>query len=158
MSEEGLRHQFHRKPSIPRSEKLVFAQGAISATQWGMKDARRFSIPAEVEAEMTPVVRAFVQGLLTRMAELEARLGKSPQNSSLPPSTQHPHAKPVPRQSKSKKKRGGQPGHAKHERPLLPSDQCDEVHRLMPTQCRRRGTKLAGCGTAPWRSSFVTPR
>jgi transposase len=67
---------------------------------------------------MTPEVRAFVDALLARIEELEAEvkslreeLGserKTPQNSSLPPSTQHPHAKPPwPTGSKSIRKRGG---------------------------------------------------
>jgi len=72
------------------------------------------TIPPELEAEMTPAVRAFVKLLLERIEKLEARLGLTPQNSSLPPSTQHPHARPQPPRRKSKKKRGGQPGHKKH--------------------------------------------
>ena len=75
-------------------------------------------------------------------AKLEAELeelrrqvkGKTPQNSSLPPSTQHPHAKPQPQKRKSKKQRGGQPGHPKHERPLIPTDECDDVQPLKPTR------------------------
>lgn len=94
---------------------------------------------------------AQVQELTARVAALEARLGKTPQNSSLPPSTQHPHAKPTPEKSKSKKQRGGQPGHKKHERPLLPTDECDEVQRLKPTECRRCGTRLSGCDPEPLR-------
>ena len=57
------------------------------------------TIPAELDAEMTPGVRAFVELLLQRIAALEAEvaaLKKSPRNSSLPPSTEHPHAKPAP--------------------------------------------------------------
>src|SRR5947207_8464167 len=116
-----------------------------------MRDTNRLSIPVEVEAEMTPAVRAFVQTLLARIAELEARLKKSPQNSSLPPSTQHPHAKPPVEKPNSKKKRGGQPGHAKHERPLLPSGDCDEIQILKPTGCRCCGTKLVGRDPEPLR-------
>jgi transposase len=86
-----------------------------------------------------------------RIAELEAKLNKTPQNSSLPPSSQHPHAKLPTNKPKSNKKRGGQPGHAKHERPLLPTDKCDEVQTLKPTECRRCGTKLAGCDAGPLR-------
>ena len=33
----------------------------------------------------------------------------------------------------------------------MPSERCDEVHSLKPTQCRRCGTKLTGCDTEPLR-------
>jgi len=108
-------------------------------------------VTEELIARQSPEAQAVIRLLLSKIAELEARVNRSPQNSSLPPSSQHPHAKPAPPKPKSKKKRGGQPGHAKHERPLLPTDQCDEVHRLKPTECRRCGTKLAGCDAEPLR-------
>jgi transposase len=101
--------------------------------------------------EAQAVIRALLaelKRLRARVAELEGR--KTPQNSSLPPSTQHPHAKP-PGKGKSKKKQGGQPGHPKHERPLIPTEQCDEVQTQKPTECRRCGTKLAGSDPAPRR-------
>ncbi len=109
------------------------------------------TIPPELEAEMTPAVLAFVESLLERIRNLEAKVGLNPQNSSLPPSTQHPHARPQPRKRRSKKKRGGQPGHEKHERPLLPTEQCDEVHPLKPEECRRCGEKLSGTDPEPLR-------
>jgi transposase len=78
-------------------------------------------ITEELIARQAPEAQAIIRALMAqvaalskRVAELEARLGKTPQNSSLPPSTQHPHAKPPARKPKSKRKRGGQPGHAKH--------------------------------------------
>lgn len=115
------------------------------------------TIPPELEAEMTPAVRAFVGLLLDRIAKLERRVEelergpKTPQNSSLPPSSQHPHARPQPLKRKSKKKRGGQPGHEKHERPLIPTEDCDDVQRLKPTECRRCGAKLGGSDPEPLR-------
>jgi transposase len=112
----------------------------ISAEQWS-------ALPPEFQA----LLRAVIEHYERRIAELERRLGKTPQNSSLPPSSQHPHAKPRTLKPKSKRQRGGQPGHAKQERPLLPSDQCDEVQPLKPTQCRRCGGKLGGRDPAPWR-------
>jgi len=105
-------------------------------------------------ARQTPEAQAIIRLLLAQIAGLRvevARLKKTPQNSSLPPSKQHPHAKP-PRKPKSKKKQGGQPGHRKHERPLIPPDQCDDVVPLKPTQCRRCGTKLLGQDPQPLRS------
>jgi transposase len=131
----------------------------VCATTCVMSSTKPFptAIPPELDAEMTPAVRAFVQLLLTRIAELEARVAeleggrKTPQNSSLPPSSQHPHAKPPARKRKSKRKRGGQPGHAKHERPLIPTDQCDDVRILKPSHCRRCERKLVGNDPDPLR-------
>lgn len=105
------------------------------------------SFPAEAQA-LIRALWAEVQRLRARLAELEGR--KTPQNSSLPPSTQHPHAKPK-RNRKSRRKRGGQPGHAKHERPLIPTSQCDEVQALKPTACRRCGGPLQGSDPQPRR-------
>ena len=116
-------------------------------------ETKSLAIPPELDAEMTPAVRAFVQALLGRIEELERQVkGKTPQNSSLPPSTQHPHARPQkPPKGKSKKKRGGQPGHKKHERPLIPTDECDDVQTLKPSECRRCGAKLTGSDPEPLR-------
>jgi transposase len=112
---------------------------------------RMSEIPPDLAAEMTPAIRALVESLLERISQLESRLKKTPQNSSLPPSSQHPHAKPPTNKRKSKKKHGGQPGHAKCERPLLPSDDCHDVQTLKPNECRRCGTHLAGNDPAPLR-------
>ena len=122
-------------------------------------------ISSEQLAALPPEFRALLQAVIdhyewriatleAKIAELEAELDgvrKTPQNSSVPPSTQHPHAKPVKPKSKSHKKRGGQPGHARHERPLIPTEQCDKVIPLKPDECRRCGTKLSGCDHEPLR-------
>jgi len=123
-------------------------------------------VTEEIIARQPPEARAIIRLLVARVAELEARVeelrarieglerqgkGKTPQNSSLPPSSQHPHARPQPPRRKSKKQRGGQPGHEKHERPLIPPDQCDDVLPLRPTECRRCGAQLSGSDPEPLR-------
>jgi len=62
-------------------------------------DARQALSP-DVVAALPPAVVAFMQCqaeqirvLTARVAELEAKLAKDCSNSSLPPSTAHPHAK-----------------------------------------------------------------
>jgi transposase len=114
--------------------------------------AKPIVIPPEIDAEMTPAVRAFVASLIDRIEKLEARLALNPQNSSLPPSSQHPHAKP-PREKKKgrKRKQGGQPGHARHQRELIPTEDCDRVEPLKPEVCRRCATKLTGFDPEPLR-------
>ena len=108
-------------------------------------------ITEELIGRQAPEAQAIIRILLGKIAELEARFGKTPQNSSLPPSSQHPHARPAAKKPKSKKKRGGQPGHKKHERPLIPTTECDDVETLKPTECRRCGTKLSGRDPEPLR-------
>ena len=139
---------------------LVWTQIAESVTTPSMSSSQSSSrpiIPPEIEAEMTPAVKAFVEALIdhyeTRLADLESRIQKlTPQNSSLPPSTQHPHARPArPGRDGVKKKRGGQRGHQKHQRELIPSEQCNEVIPLLPDACRRCGSPLAGSDAQPIR-------
>jgi len=111
-------------------------------------------ITPEQIAALSPEAQAIIRLLLAQVSELQAevaRLKKTPKNSSLPPSSQHPHAKPPPKKKKSKKKRGGQPGHTKCERPLLPSDDCHDVQTLKPNECRRCAAHLAGNDPVPLR-------
>jgi len=115
-------------------------------------------LPPDVLAALPPSVVALIQWqaeqiarLTARVAELEAKLGKNPTNSSKPPSSTHPHDKPPAPKPKSERKRGGQPGHDKHERALIPTEQCNEVVPCVPTECRRCGKELTGLDPEPIR-------
>src|SRR5271168_357787 len=102
-------------------------------------------ISSEQMAALPPEFRALLQAVIDhyegRIARLESELAavraeleatrKTPRNSSLPPSSEHPHAKPAPlSKKKSGKKPGGQPGHPKHERALIPVEDCQQVVTL----------------------------
>lgn len=105
------------------------------------------SIPPAAQAALLGVfaaLQAQITTLEARVAELETPPRKDSTNSSKPPSTTHPHAKPPRSQPKSRRPAGGQPGHAKHERPLLPVEQCQTVVSCVPTNCRRCGVALTG--------------
>jgi transposase len=106
---------------------------------------------AALPPEFQGLVRAIIDHYERRIAELEARLGVSAQNSSLPPSSQHPHAKPPAAKPKSQRKRGGQPGHERHERTLIPVEQCAAVRDHRPRKCRDCGGKLSGSDPTPLR-------
>lgn len=112
------------------------------------------TIPPEIEAEMSPAVKRFVLQIFARIEQLEEKVQKlTPQNSSLPPSTQHPHAKPnrKPHDKKKKRRQGGQKGHKKHTRPLIPTEECQEVVPCIPETCRRCGGELDSVSTEPIR-------
>lgn len=109
-------------------------------------------ITDELIAKQPPESQAIIRILLARIKKLEEQLGQTPRNSSLPPSSQHPHAKPIrKKKSKNKRKSGAQPGHPKHKRDLIPPEECNEVVPLKPTTCRRCGTHLSGEDQEPLR-------
>src|SRR5258707_9058285 len=116
------------------------------------------TLASDVLAALPPAVVAFIQwqseqirALTARVAALEAKLGKDSTNSSKPPSTAHPHVKPLRPKSKSPRSAGGQPGHPKHQRALIPTEQCREVVLCVPTACRRCGRALTGTDPEPIR-------
>src|SRR4051794_22106609 len=116
------------------------------------------TLPPDLFDQLPPSVRAYlawqaeqIRVLTARVAELEAKLGKNPNNSSKPPSSTHPHDKPPPAKVKSGRKRGGQFGHDKHERPLIPPEQCQQIVPCLPTACRRCGKPLSGTDPEPLR-------
>ena len=136
-------------------------------------------IAPEQLAALPPEIRAVVQALIDHY---EGRLGvlraenkalrsevartkveltasqKNSRNSLKPPSTEHPHAKPLPpAQPKSQRPRGGQPGHEKHERALIPAEECSAIcdHRpksaaAAEASCRAPIPRRCGirCGSA----------
>ena len=96
------------------------------------------TVPPEAQAALLAVVRI---AWSKRIADLEARLNQNSTNSSKPPSSDPPAVKvkrrpPAP---PSGRKRGGQPGHKRHTRALVPPEQLRETFEIKPTHCR-------GCG------------
>ena len=78
---------------------------------------------------------ARIAELERRIGDLEARLGTNSTNSSVPPSANPLDAPKPVKKKKSKRRRGGQPGHPPHLKQLLPLEQVHEVVIFRPTQC-----------------------
>jgi len=85
---------------------------------------------------------------------LKERLGLNSSNSSKPPSSDAPG---TPRQSKrpTGRRPGGQPGHKKHERALLPPEQVQHLVEVVPKECRGCRRRLHGQDGAPRRHQVV---
>jgi transposase len=83
-----------------------------------------------------------VAELESRVRELMARLGNNSSNSSVPPSA-NPLGAPKPVvKKKSKRQRGGQPGHPPHLKQLLPPERVNKVVTFVPRHCEHCDTPL----------------
>lgn len=99
-------------------------------------------------------LEAEVARLLERIAELERRLGLNSRNSSKPPSSDIA-APPKPPREKSGRKRGGQPGHERRTRELLPPDRVDRIIDVIPPHCIHCDSALAGRDPLPERQQVT---
>ena len=148
---------------------------AMSLSQPPVSPEQIAPLPPEFRALLEAVIGHFEQriaGLVAELATVKAELAtttaelakakaelaaakRTPRNSSVPPSTKHPHAKPKWQRPRSRKKRGGQPGHQKYARPLIP---CQRAPQKRPprTVSRSRRSNRPTAGGAANRSPAVT--
>jgi transposase len=112
-------------------------------------------LPQAIWDTLSPEAQAAVSGLVQslerRIADLEERLGKDSTNSSKPPSSDPPSVKRRPPAPATGKKRGGQTGHHRQARPLVPPEQLRQVIDCKPPECRGCGDALAGDDPEPIR-------
>jgi transposase len=120
------------------------------------KDARIAELEAQVAARDAVIVElmAKVEALTARVAELEARLSQNSNNSSKPPSSDAPGTSRQPKK-RTGRRPGGQPGHKKHERSLLPPEAVQHFVELVPQECKSCRQRLVGRDTEPRRHQVV---
>src|SRR4051794_39770387 len=109
------------------------------------------SIWDTLSPEAQAAVSVLVQSFERRIADLEERIGKNSTTSSRPPSSDLPSVKRPPPAPASGKKRGGQPGHQRKARPLVPPEQVRQVIDCKPPQCRWCHQQLHGDDPEPIR-------
>ncbi len=106
----------------------------------------------EVQAAILALVEFYelrLAKLEARVNDLENRLKLNSTNSSKPPSSNPIGMKRKPPASPSGKKRGGQPGHRKAHRALVPPEKIRGTTHCKPTACRRCGHELCGDDPEP---------
>lgn len=89
-----------------------------------------------------------VARLERELEQLKVQLRQNSRNSNRPPSSDPPWSKPTGSAPPSDRRPGGQPGHEKSERKLLPPD---EVHCCRPKVCEHCGDALSGQDRSPLR-------
>src|SRR5262245_19253016 len=120
-------------------------------------------IPAELWDQVPPAAQAALraltqhyeqrlQDLQQQIDELRQRLNQNSTNSSRPPSTDLPSVKRQPPRAPSGRPAGGQPGHPRQARPLLPPD---ATLAYKPASCRRCQQVLHGEDPTPLRHQVL---
>lgn len=93
---------------------------------------------------------------LTKLVEeLREKAGLNSQNSSLPPASDRPDAPVRIAKPPTGRKPGGQPGHPRHERTLLPPEKVTRTLVFKPPKCRACGCVLLGDDPRPQRWQHV---
>jgi transposase len=135
----------------------------------GIRAAEWEQVPASVESLLEVILEVFQENAekirqLEERAEKLARenqqlweqLRRNSGNSSQPPSSDFGQKeKPKSQRKKSERNRGGQPGHAGHQRNLVPVEQCQKVIDHYPKCCKKCGEKLQGQDPDPYRHQVV---
>src|SRR4051812_37691712 len=110
------------------------------------------SASPELQAAILALVQIHQQRvteLESRVNDLEARLKLNSTNSSKPPSSDPIGLKRKPPAPPSRRKRGGQPGHPKAVRALIPPEKLRSSHDCKPSACRGCGHPLQGTDPHP---------
>jgi transposase len=107
------------------------------------------ALEARVET-LASMVHAFQEQVRT----LQEQLNQTSRNSSRPPSSDPPYHE-RPSRPRSKRRRGGQPGHPGSTRLLIPVEDVDAVVVLKPEQCLHCHAPLSGEDPTPWRHQVI---
>lgn len=106
---------------------------------------------AEVRWRLAEALKAIAE-LTAEVARLKRQVDRNSSNSSTPPSADRYRGKNANKKRKaSGKNPGGQPGHPKAERDLLPPDQVDDVIECVPSNCSKCDAPLRGRDLDPRR-------
>jgi transposase len=123
----------------------------LPADLWGSLPPEAQALILALRAEVAEL-RAEVRDQQRHIAELQERLNVNSANSSRPPSTDAPTVKRRPPRPSSGRSPGGQPGHERQQRHLLPPDHTEV---LKPSRCRRCGHALRGDDPQPLRHQVL---
>jgi transposase len=111
------------------------------------------TVPSEAQAALLAAWKSLqnrIADLEAQLRDLQARLPLNSTHSSKPPSSDPIGWKRKPPAPPTGRKRGGQPGHPKAHRPLVPPERLRSSTDCRPSSCRRCDHPLVGDDPNPW--------
>src|SRR5512136_2340853 len=120
------------------------AAGAAYQREQLEADVRHYEVVVAERDRQIAELTAQVEALKTRVKDLEERLGRTSRNSSKPPSSDGPALPPRPKKPPTGRRPGGQPGHERHERELVPPEKVNKIVECIPQHCECCDMRLHG--------------
>src|SRR5215204_4889233 len=121
----ALRRRIIELEQTPPQQRIAELEAVNRGLQVQLEDA--LALVAQLQEQLGQ--------LQQQLADTTAKLNTNSSNSSLPPSSDRFHTKRRPPRPLDQpgKKRGGQPGHCRHQRLLVPAEQVSEIIPCIPS-------------------------
>lgn len=135
-------------------EKQLLEMSGIDAEDWERTpvSVRQLVVRLGLKIEQ---LEQHLKELQASNEQLEERVNRNSKNSHSPPASDSPNVENAKKKKPTGKKRGGQPGHAGHSRPLYPVEECESVTDHYPETCACCGEQLKGFDPNPYRHQVV---
>ncbi|MFM6562177.1 MAG: DUF6444 domain-containing protein, partial [Microcystis panniformis] len=135
-------------------EKQLLEMSGIGAEDWERTTAsvRQLVVQLGLKIEQLEQHLKELQGA---NEQLEEKVNRNSKNSHSPPASDSPNVENTKKKKPTGKKRGGQPGHPGHSRPLYPVEECDSYPSHYPQTCGCCGEELKGFDPNPYRHQVV---
>ncbi len=135
-------------------EKHLLETAAIDAEDWEKTpvSVRKLVVQLGLKIEQ---LEQHLKELQVENQQLREKVNRNSQNSHSPPASDSPNFQNPKKKKKPGKKRGGQPGHRGHSRPLYPLEDCERVTDYYPQTCTCCGEELSGFDPNPYRHQVV---
>jgi hypothetical protein len=135
-------------------EKQLLEMSGIGAEDWERTPAsvRQLVVRLGLKIEQ---LEQHLKELQDSKEQLSEKVNRNSENSHSPPASDAPNFEKKKPKKPTGKKRGGQPGHAGHSRPLYPVEACDSVTDHYPKNCACCGEGLKGFDPNPYRHQVV---
>jgi hypothetical protein len=135
-------------------EKQRLEMAGIDARDWDRTPAsvRQLVVQLSVKLEQ---LEQHLKELQASNEQLCEKVNRNSENSHSPPASDGLNIEKGKKKKPTGKKRGGQPGHPGHSRPLYPVEACNSVSDYYPETCAGCGKALQGVDSNPYRHQVL---
>ncbi len=138
-------------------EKYLTEIPGIDADDWEQTpvSVREVVVQLVLKVEQLEQLEQRLKELEIENQQLREKINRNSGNSHSPPASDPPNRQKRQKKKPRGKKRGGQPGHRGHSRPLYPVEECSSLTDHYPQTCDCCGERLTGVDPNPYRHQVI---